>query len=77
MYKYVVVKSEYINGDRTRIGYGIAVVEEYDGRVSVLDSVSDICLDVKSVEGLAELCNRAELDPIHLHEVVSDFFGEI
>ena len=77
MYKYVVVKSEYINGDSTRIGYGIAVVEEYDGRVSVLDSVSDICLDVKSVEGLAELYNRAELDPIHLHEVVSDFLGEI
>lgn len=77
MYKYIVVKSEYINGDRTRIGYGIAVVEEYDGSVSVLDSVSDISLDIESVEGLVELCNRAELDPIHLYEVVSDFLGEI
>jgi len=77
MYKYVVVKSEYINGDSTRIGYGIAVVEECDGNVSVLDSISDICFDVKSVERLVELCNRAELSPIHLHEVVSDFLGEI
>ena len=77
MYKYVVVKNEYINGDRTRMGYGIAVVEDCDGNVSVLDSVSDICLDVKSVEGLVELCNRAELDPIQLNEVVSDFLGEI
>ena len=76
MYKYVVVKSEYINGDRTRMGYGIAVVEECDGIVSVLDSVSDICLDVNQVERLVELCNRAELDPIHLHEVVSNFLGE-
>lgn len=77
MYKYVVVKSEYINGERTRMGYGIAVVEECDGNVSVLDSVSDICLDVNSVEGLVELCNKAELDPIHLHEVVSDFLEKI
>lgn len=77
MYKYVVVKNEYINEDKTRIGYGIAVVEEYDGNVSVLDSVSDICLDVNSVEELAELCNRSKLDPIHFHEVISDFLGNV
>lgn len=77
MCKYIVVKSKYECGDKTRTGYGIAVIEECDGTICVLDTVSDLCLDAEPVEELVELCNSACLDPIHLHDIASDFLERI
>lgn len=71
--KYIVVQNTYINGDATRIGYGIAAVEEYDGVATVIESFDDISSNIEPVERLAELCNFHKLEIIHLKDVVNDF----
>ena len=76
-HKYIVVQSTYKNGDITRIGFGIAAVEEYDGVTTILESTSDLSSDIEPIERLVELCNDLQLDPIHLQDVVTDFFATI
>ena len=76
-YRYIVVQNTYQSGRNTRIGYGIAVVTEYDGVITVLNSVSDLSADVQLIEELVERCNFQELDPIHLQDVVADFFATV
>lgn len=76
-YRYIVVQNTYQSGSTTRIGYGIAVVTEYDGVITVLISVLDLSTDIHLVEGLVERCNSQELDPIHLRDVVADFFATV
>ena len=76
-YTYIVVQSTYKNGDSTRIGFGIAAVEEYDGVTTVLESISDISTDIEPIERLVEICNNLQLDPIHLQDVVTDFLATV
>lgn len=76
-YRYIVVQNTYQSGRNTRIGYGIASVTEYDGVITVLNSVSDLSSDIQLVEGLVERCNSKRLDPIHLQDVVTDFFATV
>ena len=49
-HKYIVVQSMYKNGDITRISFGIAAVEEYDGVTTILESISDISTDIEPIE---------------------------
>jgi hypothetical protein len=73
--KYIVVRNEYIDGENTRISYGIAAIENCDGVISVLKSVSDVSSDFSEVEKLVNVCNAKELDPIHIEDVINDFFA--
>lgn len=75
--RYIVVQNTYQYGRNTRIGYGIAAVTEYDGVITVLNSMSDLSVDIKLIEGLVERCNSRELDPIHLENIVTDFFATV
>ena len=74
-HKYIVVQSMYKNGDITRIGFGIAVMEEYDGVTTVLESISGLYLDIEPIERLVKFCNNLQLDPIHLQDVVTGFLA--
>ena len=76
-HKYIVVQSMYKNGDITRIGFGLAAVEEYDGVTTVLESISGLSLDIEPIERLVEICNNLQLDPIHLQDVVTDFLATV
>ena len=76
-YKYIVVEITYKNGDITRIGFGIAAVEEYGGVTPILELIPDLSLDIEPIELLVEVCNNLQLDPIHLQDVVTDFFATI
>lgn len=75
--KYIVVRNEYIDGENTRISYGIAAIENCDGVISVLKSVSDVSFDFSEVENLVNVCNSKELDPIHIEDVINDFFATV
>ena len=75
--KYIVVKNEYIDGENTRVSYGIAAIENCDGVDCVLESVSDIFSDFYEVETLVNVCNVEELDPIHIKDVVNDFLANL
>ena len=57
----------------SRISFGIAAIEEYDGITTVLKSFPDISPDLSNVEALANLCNAHELDPIHFNDIIDDF----
>ena len=76
-HKYIVVQSMYKNGDITRIGFGIAAVEEYDGVTTILESISDISSDIEPIERLVKVCNDLQLAPIHLQDVVTDFLATV
>ena len=76
-YKYIVVQNTYKNRENTRIGFGIAAVEEYDGFTVVFESIEDISSDIESVEELAERCNLFELDIVHFRDFVSDFLESL
>ena len=76
-HKQIVVQSTYKNRDITRIGFGIAAVEEYDGVTTILESISDISTDIEPIERLVEICKNLQLDPIHLQDVVTDFFATV
>ena len=76
-HKYIVVQSTYKNGDITRIGFGIAAVEEYDGVTTILESIPDLSSDINPIECLVEVCNDLQLDPIHLQDVVTDFLATV
>ncbi len=73
--KYIVVKNEYIDGENTRVSYGIAAIENCNGTDCVLESVSDISSDFGAVETLVNICNAEELDPMHIEDVVNDFLA--
>ena len=75
--KYIVVKNEYIDGENTRVSYGVAVIENCDGTDCVLESISDISSDFGAVETLVNVCNVEELDPIHIEDVVNDFLAAL
>ena len=75
--KYIVVESKYINGDKTRVGYGIAAIKEHDGVSVVLESFSDISPDADKVRELADDCNTYGLSKLHLADVVEDFLTTV
>ncbi|MBE6693920.1 MAG: hypothetical protein E7589_04080 [Ruminococcaceae bacterium] len=72
-YKYIVVRNTYHNKAATRVGFGIAAVEEYDMETTVLESIPDLSANIKDIERLVELCNRNQLDIVHLKDVATDF----
>ena len=53
--------------------YGIAAAEIHDGIPEIIDSVLDVSNEIDDVTYLVEICNTSMLDPVHLHDVVSDF----
>ena len=75
--KYIVIESKYINGDKTRVGYGIAAIKEQDGVSVVLESFSDISPDADKVRELADDCNTYGLSGLHLADVVEDFLTTV
>ncbi len=75
--KYIVIENRFINGDKTRVGYGIAAVTEQDGISVVLESYSDISPDADKVRELANDCNTYGLSKAHLSDVVEDFLATV
>ena len=76
-YKYIVVESIYKSGTAARTAFGIAAVEEYDGVIMILRSISDISSDLKQIERLVQTCNVLRIDLIHLQDVVTDFLATV
>ena len=73
---YGIVREEYFLNDSRRSSYGIVCYAdpEIDGTLTVIVSVRDISSDFDSVSRLVDLCNRHALSPLHLQDVVDDYF---
>lgn len=76
---YGVTEEMYVIGSESRVSYGIAAYADSgtEGTSSILSSVRDISSDRAPVKKIAELCNRLELDVLHLADVVEDFLGQV
>ncbi|MBQ7346483.1 MAG: hypothetical protein IJW55_00845 [Clostridia bacterium] len=70
---YATVRSEYAQNGSTYVTYGIALTEEENGFITILETIPNLCANQVKVQQLADLCNTLELSPIHLHEVIQDF----
>ncbi len=72
-----ILKQEYINGEKSRISYGIAAFDSIcDGdTASVIHSVGDVSEDYQKVSELVDLCNREQLSLMHLDSVIEDFLN--
>ncbi len=75
--KYIVTENKYIDGDKTRVGYGIAAIKEQDGISVILESYSDISPNEDKVRELASECNAHGLSKAHLSDVVEDFLATV
>ena len=75
---YGLVEEHYALNGQERTSYGIAIYAdaEHDGTTTVIASVHDITADKPGLTALVQQCNRLELSPIHLHDVVEDFLND-
>ena len=69
-YVYTVIESDCeVEGYKYK-GYGICVKNTQTGESR---RFCDISTRRSEVEALSERCNRLELDPIHIDDVIDDF----
>ena len=75
---YGVSEEHYSLDNKTRISYGIVAYADgdTDGIAAIIASVRDLSPDKQKIELLAEQCNRLELSPTHLPDVIADFLAE-
>lgn len=73
-YKYIIVVETYHDGQEDRIGYGIAAIaKKSEKEMTIVKVAPDVSPNCAEVRHLIELCNKFELSPIHLYDVVEDF----
>lgn len=75
---YGLTKETYTLNGASRQAYGIAAYADADedGTATIVKSIHDITANEQSLKDLIERCNRLELSPIHLMDVVEDFLSE-
>lgn len=73
--RYGIVKEIYSLNENTIASYGIAayVDSSENDSLCIINSVRNITCDIMSIEKLTDMCNRLELSPIHLNDVIEDF----
>ena len=76
-HEYILVQSTYANGTCTRTSFGIAVVAKNDESMATLETYADLSSNKTSVQELVRMFNEAELEPIHLEDIVQDFLSDL
>ncbi len=74
--EYSVIKTSYLYNKEEKAVYGIAVLQTEENETVLEDAVYDISSDLEGISALADKCNKLELSPLHLREVIEDYFGE-
>lgn len=75
---YGISEEKYTLNGLTRTSYGVVAYADADkdGTAVIVASVRDITLDRSKLSKLVELCNKLQLSPIHLPDVIEDFVAE-
>ena len=75
MFRYLLMQERLVD---LEIGayetFGVRIVDDTDTEIRV---ISDISLEKNVVLQLCEDCNRFELDPIHIDDVIEDLFASL
>ncbi len=76
-FTYGVVEEKYKLKNKIRIAYGIAIYAdaENNGTATIVASMRDLTTNQSSAEGLVDYCNRLQLSPKHLDDVIEDFLA--
>lgn len=69
----VIYKLNEEVGSGERVTYGIEVFEETELGNKMAIVISDISFNREAVQTVVELCNRLELSPVHIYDVVDDY----
>ena len=69
-YSYFLCSANIVVENEEQKSYGIGVIEDH----CLIDMVSDVSGSKEKVAFLVELCNRLRLSPMHLRDVIEDFF---
>ena len=69
MYRYLSVKKVTLVDNREYVTYGILVKDD-----KTENYIYDIFTDGDRAERFAKMCTAAQLDPIHLFDVLEDMF---
>ncbi len=74
---YALSEEIYKLGNEKRVSYGIVAYAnaELDGTATIISSVRDVSSDRQAIVDLISQCNRLQLSPAHLGEVVEDFLA--
>ena len=73
MITYILCRETYKTKRAERIAYGIAAYAEDEQ--TCIARLHDVSSDKNTRAELVSLCNRLQLSPIHLHDVVEDFLA--
>ncbi len=74
-FQYKLFKGMYSVNDRSHVGYGIEVINRMTDCVHM--TVEDISVSEQEIICLVERCNRLQLDPEHLFDVVQDHLAYV
>lgn len=72
-YEYLLTEGIYVNDGETHKGYGISIADR-SNIPGIFVTYDDISTNKEKVENLIFLCNKLELYPVHLNDVIEDFF---
>ena len=74
---YGVSEETYSLNNQTRTAYGIVIYSnaEEDGTATIVGSIRDVTPNKEKMERLVSACNKLELSPIHIYDVIDDFIG--
>lgn len=74
MYNYSVFVEMLKNEDSVAYtAYGIVVCSMEDNERKEVLKISDVSADKSRVEELVDLCNKEQLEPVHIYDVIEDF----
>ena len=72
MIKYLRTKNSTIIDNINYTTYGVEVLDNKDGDLILLDEITDVSSDKDLVQQLVDDCNKYDLDPVHLRDVIAD-----
>ena len=75
--EYCVVEEKYMVREKEHLAYGIAEIEVYEDSYSVIEAIHNCCYEKCIIEKIVEKCNRLDISPIHLNEVIIDLLNNI
>lgn len=73
-YRYVPIQQTMTSEDHgtySTFGIQVLLVEE-----TVLDTFSDVSIELAEVQRLCEICTERQLHPEHIRDVVDDFLND-
>lgn len=72
--KYFLIEGTYKSENLEYTGYGLKYVS-FDGEIQL--NFEDICIERNRMLSFIEICNRLELSPIHINDVIEDLLADI